>query len=104
MILENKILNEKYNVNSVHSSKEIKSLAQNFKNNIKLIVAKKNSILLAGGIIFIVESVMHLQYFGATEIGRKLGASDLIIQYCLDLCRKNNIKVFDFGISSENNC
>ena len=103
MILENEILQKKYNVNAVHTEKEIQFLAENFRDNIKLIIATKNSEILAGGIVYMVDYVMHLQYFSANKKGATLGASDLVIKYCLDLCKKNKYKIFDFGISSENN-
>ena len=52
-------------------------------------------------VIFIVGEVMHLQYFSTNELGRKLAAGDLLIDYCIHKARRLGLSLFDFGISTE---
>ena len=101
--LVNKNLREKYGIKAVHSDEEISLLARELKENIKLIIAKKNSEILAGGIVYIVGHVMHLQYFSTNYNKPNSGAGDLVIKHCLDLCKRMNLKIFDFGSSTEKN-
>ena len=99
--LENARLLEKYNTLAVHNMQELTFLANSFPSNIHLYTVKTSSILLAGAVIFIVGEVMHLQYFSTNELGRKLAAGDLLIDYCIHKARRLGLSSFDFGISTE---
>ena len=84
----------------VHNVQELTFLANSFPSNIHLYTVKTSSILL-GSCYFIVGEVMHLQYFSTNELGRKLAAGDLLIDYCIHKARRLGLSSFDFGISTE---
>ncbi len=94
------VLETKYDAKPVHTAAEIKMLAARFPENIKLFAAFKNEKMLAGVIIYESSEVAHTQYIGASDEGKKTGALDLIIGYCLDEYYANK-HYFDFGISNE---
>lgn len=97
----NQVLNSKHNAQSVHTVEEMKYLMSKFPDNIKLYVAKQNSVVLAGTIIFESEFVAHTQYLANSERGKACGALDIVIDTLISDVYKNK-KYFDFGISNEN--
>lgn len=101
MAMENANLQKKYGVNAVHSVEEIELLRNRFPDNIRLYIAKREGELLAGGLTFENDGVVHLQYFAATSQGEILSAGDVLIEAILDYCEANAFSVFDFGISTE---
>ncbi len=72
-----------------------------FPNEIVLYVAKYKSEILAGSWVFITPAVVHTQYLAASDLGKKLGAEDLLIDWLISE-RFQAAKYFDFGISTEN--
>lgn len=99
-LLEN-ILKERHNVAPVHSYYEMQLLMNRFPNEIVLYVAKYKSEILAGSWVFITPAVVHTQYLAASDLGKKLGAEDLLIDWLISE-RFQAAKYFDFGISTEN--
>ena len=95
-------LYEKYGVNAVHTAEEMKMLASNFPNNIKLFCAKQNNNILGGALIYDSDTVAHAQYLSTNEEGRDKRALDLIITYLLNDYYKDK-RYFDFGVSTEKN-
>jgi hypothetical protein len=100
MSIEEVVLRSKYNVKPTHTSSEIASLAQKFPENIKLFAAYKDEMMLAGVIIYESKHFAHVQYSASSEIGAKMGASDVLMD-CLITQYSNGKKYFDFGISTE---
>ena len=100
MLLVKELLRRKHDVSPVHSVEEFNSLASRFPNNIKLFVAYRNEQQLAGLVTYENQNVIHAQYIGYTEQGRKLGATKLIYNYLINE-RSSNKKYFDFGISTK---
>ena len=98
--LEN-ILKERHNVSPVHSYVEMQLLMNLFPNEIALFVAKYKGEILAGSWVFITPVVVHTQYLAASDLGKKLGAEDLLIDWMISE-RFQTVKCFDFGISTEN--
>lgn len=100
MTIAAQVLETKYDARPVHSVAEIEMLAGRFPENIKLFAAHRDKEMLAGVIIYESSQVAHTQYIGATDEGKRTGALDSIISYCLDdyYVDKN---YFDFGISNE---
>ena len=90
----------KHGVLPVHTLSEMKSLMNNFPDNIKLYITTDGSEILAGVLCYLSSQVMHCQYISANERGKKTGAVDLIIKYLLDN-DASSIPFFDFGISNE---
>jgi Acetyltransferase (GNAT) domain len=84
MTIAAQVLETKYDARPVHSVAEIEMLAGRFPENIKLFAAHRDKEMLAGVIIYESSQVAHTQYIGATDEGKRTGALDSIISYCLD--------------------
>ena len=100
--LENEVLMRFHGAKAVHTGAELALLKSRFPENIKLYVAKLNGELLAGTVIFIYENLIHTQYMGSNEIGRKIGALDFLIGKLMEKYGETK-RYLDFGISNENN-
>lgn len=88
----------KYNLEPVHTWQEIEGLAQRFPNNIQLFCAYQKGELLAGAVIFSTPKVAHAQYIASSEIGQKIGASDLLFDYLIHQ-EYAHLDYFSLGIS-----
>jgi hypothetical protein len=100
MSIEETVLQSKYNVKPTHTSSEIKSLAQKFPENIKLFAAYKDKVMLAGVIVYESKAVVHTQYIASSDIGKKMGATELLLDSLITQYSSGK-KYFDFGISTE---
>lgn len=89
-----------YSKKPVHSLEEIQKLSDSFPNNIRLFCAYLNDLILGGTVLFIAESIVHVQYISANQRGKAVGALDLIFDKLInELFRSYSI--FDFGQSTE---
>lgn len=94
-------LNQKHNVNPVHSLKEIEYLASKFPDNINQYNVYLEDEILAGITIFKAGTVVKSQYGATTEKGQIFRALDfLFINLINDF--KDNFNFFDMGIVNEN--
>lgn len=93
-------LHEKYGLVPTHQLKEIQLLRSRFPKNIRLFVAERDSVILAGCVVYETEKVVHIQYIAASELGKKDGALDLMFEYLINEYYKNK-NYFDFGVSTE---
>jgi hypothetical protein len=100
MAITDQLLITKYQAHPVHTETEIKLLADRFPDNIKLFASYRESVMMAGVIIYESERVAHAQYIGAVEEGYKQGAVDCIINYLIS-DYYNQKRFFDFGVSTE---
>lgn len=100
MNLEQELLKKKYNLKPTHSTEELKKLAQQFPEHIKLYAVYEQDQMIAGVIIFETQVVAHCQYIGATERGKLIGGLDILIDYLLTTIYPNK-RYFSFGISTE---
>ena len=99
-ILE-KRLQGKYNAAPVHSIEEMTLLKSRFPENIKLFcVADNNGEILGGVVLFITDNVVHMQYSGTTEEGRRISALDYLYEELINN-RFAGKEYFDFGTSVE---
>jgi hypothetical protein len=99
-ILQNN-LKEKYNTTPVHTLQEISYLSQKFQEEIKLYTVKDpNKKIVAGSVVFLTPTVVHIQYIAANEDGMEAGAIDLLVDYIIN--KYPDKKYFDYGISTEN--
>lgn len=89
-----------HNAVPAHSAEELKYLVDQFPNNINLHVVEKDGEIIAGILWFIFETFAHSQYICSSELGRKLGAVDLIIASMLDDQSKKKRNFLSFGRSS----
>ncbi|MFZ0010307.1 MAG: GNAT family N-acetyltransferase, partial [Halobacteriota archaeon] len=83
-----------------HTSSEIASLAQKFPENIKLLAAYKDEIMLAGVIIYESGPVAHAQYIASSDTAKKMGVADLVFDSIITHYSTGK-KYFDFGVSTE---
>jgi hypothetical protein len=99
-LLEQTLLSQ-YNSKPVHSLTEIEKLATCFPNNIKLFIAKKNDVLLAGTVLFENSQIVHTQYLANSQEGRSIGALDFVLDTLINKVYQDK-KYFDFGTSNQN--
>jgi hypothetical protein len=83
----------------VHSYEEISYLKGCFPEHIKLYGCYRQHEMLAGVVIFETSQVARSQYIAASELGKKLGALDLLFMELLDNIYKSH-SYFDFGSSN----
>jgi hypothetical protein len=93
-------LEQRYATRPVHSLPEIDVLRQRFPDSIKLYVARKDTEILAGAVIYESDIVAHVQYIASSEKGRTFGALDKLFMDLLTGPYRNKT-YFDFGISNE---
>lgn len=96
------VLTEHHEVNPVHNEFEIDYLKARFPNNIKVYAAFHHDEIVSACVTFETASVVHTQYLASNRLGRDIRALDMLIDYVI--CESSAYaKVFDFGISNENN-
>ena len=94
------VLEERHQVKPVHTGTELRYLADLHPKNIKLYAALSDSEMVAGVVVYETENVAHTQYLANSQVGRTMGALDVIIDHLVkvEYCHK---KYVDFGISTE---
>jgi hypothetical protein len=95
------VLRSQHNAAPVHSREEIGFLREKFPGNIKIYVARLAGKVLAGTVVYEIETIVHTQYLANSELGREIGALDLVIDNLLTVVYANK-RFFDFGVSNEN--
>ena len=98
-ILSNNLTN-KYQVKPVHTLHEIRLLQSRFPNNIRLTGAFLHGEMIGGILLYHTKQVVHSQYIAANDLGKELGAIDLIMHEILHQ-EKMEQTYFDFGKSTE---
>ena len=99
--LENQVLMEHHNKKAVHTADELRLLHSRFPNQIQLWTAMKDNQMIAATLLFVSDQVVHTQYMASNDIGRQMGALDLLIAEMISKSKEQNKRYFDFGISSE---
>lgn len=94
-------LKQRHGANPVHTTEEIKSLAAQHPDNIRLFTALSIAgEMLAGVVIFETVTVAHAQYIAGTDKGFEAGALDGLFDFLIK--SYTPLKTyFDFGISTE---
>ncbi len=100
--LENQVLEKRHNTKAVHTAKELELLKSKFPEQIRLFFAMQGQTLLAANLLFEYKNVVHTQYMASNDLGRNIGALDLLIAEQLNQY-KDSKKYFNFGISTEEN-
>lgn len=90
----------KFSVLPVHTLAELNTLIARFPNNIKIFGALKNDELLSGALVYDFGHIVHTQYLGASDEGRKVGALDFVLNELISKTYSDK-KYFSFGISTE---
>ncbi len=93
------VLMQKHGVRPVHTVEELAPLMSKFPENIKLFVSYRQEEMMAGIIIYESANVAHGQYAANSQLGRSIGAQDIIEDYLLNNYYQNK-RYFDFGIST----
>lgn len=96
-------LERKYGVKPVHTYAELLDLCCRFPDQIEFKAIKDDDGLLAGLILFHINSVVHTQYIASKPRAHELGALDLLIEETINESARKRFKYFDFGISNEEN-
>jgi hypothetical protein len=94
-------LAEKYDTRPVHTAAELQLLASRFPEQIRLFAWTLDGRMEAGVLVFDTGRVVHTQYIGASELGRRSSAPDVILDHLINE-RFRDKPYFDFGISTEN--
>lgn len=96
-----RVLSSEHDVKPTHTVDEITYLKSKFSDNIKLFASYKDGAIISGCVLFINQKVVHTQYLFNNELGRELGALDLLIDELINKYLDESL-YFDFGISTEN--
>lgn len=94
------VLAKNHNVTPVHTMAEMQLLMSRFPQQIKLFLVRKDESIVAGCLVFVMRHVAHIQYIAANEVGRELGALDLLFRHLINE-RYKQMSYLDFGISTE---
>lgn len=95
------VLSERHGATPVHTLDEISLLARLFPDEVLLVSAWLGEELVAGGVMFCMGPVMHLQYSASSVVGRKVGGTDVVIEAGIQAAAAAGYRYFDFGISTE---
>jgi hypothetical protein len=95
-------LASRFGLKPVHQLEEIILLASRFPNKLTLQIAKKNNEILAGTVLFDYGHCLHAQYIAANEVGKNLGATDLLFSEIL-IETSQKYRFFSFGVSNTRN-
>lgn len=89
----------RFGVPPVHSLTEIEKLAAVFPENIKLFTAYENSIMKAGAVMFLTETVAHFQYSSGSDDRTDTAALDILFD-CI-IRKYSDKRYVSFGSASE---
>ena len=93
-------LQERYQLNPVHTVEEIKMLHQRFPQYVQLTVVKEGNHIVGGTVLYEFEHVVHSQYIATNNRGRDIHALDYLFSIVIPNSLRDH-SFFDFGISTE---
>jgi hypothetical protein len=93
-------LQARHGAHPVHTLDEIRLLAERFRQQISLRLARWEGRVVAGLVLFDTPTVRHLQYMAADEQGRRCAALDVLLEQAIAGAQAES-KWFDFGHSNE---
>ena len=91
----------KRNITPVHSQDEINLLQSRFPQQIQSVAVFADNEVVAGGVVYLVNEVVHLQYASASPKGEDMYAGDFLYSLFIHTLFPEH-RYFDFGISTEN--
>src|SRR5258707_1320578 len=94
-------LARKFNLRPVHSVAEMRKLHSLVPDNIEFVVARLNSEVVAGVILFMTPRVIHAEYIASNEIAHEVCALDAVFEHCIKRARESAARYFSFGVSTE---
>jgi len=83
-----------------HSLAEISYLHDQFPDQVLLLTAKLGSTLVAGNLFFVEGPVLQARYTATTEEGRKVSATDLVIERGIALAAEQGCEYYSMGTST----
>ena len=93
-------LSRRHGASPSHSLEEIKMLHDLFPDDILLMAAKIDDVLVGGIVLFLGGPVMKAQYTATTDEGRATFALDPVIEQAIELARERGCRFFDFGTNT----
>jgi hypothetical protein len=97
-ILSDNLL-QKHDAKPVHTLEEITLLNNRFPDNVLLVSATKDGVMVGGIVAYVTSQVVHTQYISATQEGKRMGAVDAAVDFLLHGFQKQ--RYLDFGKSTE---
>ncbi|MBN1332441.1 MAG: GNAT family N-acetyltransferase [Synergistales bacterium] len=94
------VLMERHGVLPVHTYREMNCLMMRFPGQIRLVCCYLGDEMIGGVIVYLTDTVAHLQYIAINEKGRRYFALDMMIHHLMEVFSKDR-KYLDFGISTE---
>jgi hypothetical protein len=95
-----KNLEQNHGVKPVHSLDEIHYLHEKFPDNIKLYLVQKDDKTFGGTVLYLMDTIIHVQYISASEEGKFNGSLDLLFSELINN-KYASVPIFDFGQSTE---
>lgn len=92
-------LQAKYGLQPTHDASELALLAGRFPARVKLVGGYLGERLMGGVVLYLTDTVCHVQYIASTEEGRQHGVVDLCVHEAITRFAGKR-RWFDFGIST----
>jgi hypothetical protein len=96
----NQDLMDRHQTRALHNLAQFSYLIESFPEHIKLYSACLQDEILAGTVLFFHKQVAHAQYIFGSERGRKMGATDGLIDFLIGELPKCGIDKFSLGTST----
>ena len=93
-------LSTKHGAAPFHTWPQMQRLQESFPEQIECVAGTLDGAVVAGVLLFHTAQVVHAQYIGSNDRGYDTCAVDLILQECLDECRRRGIRYFSLGNST----
>ncbi len=93
-------LADRHGVEPAHSWSEISELSFRFPDEILFVLGESGGEPLGGAVAWLFPTVLHAQYIGTNEQGRKNCVLDAVFEHLIAIAKEKGLW-FSFGISSE---
>jgi hypothetical protein len=90
----------RHDATPTHSLAEIEYLHEQFPSEVFLLTAKLGDTLIAGNLFFIEGPVLQARYTATTDEGRKVSATDLVIEHGIGLAAARGCEYYSMGTST----
>ena len=91
---------KKYSTRPTHSLKELKYLKKLLPKSIKLILTKKNNLIIGGTLLFLLNKKISLVFYNIIdEKFRNTQLASFQLFNCMKITKNLGLKIIDFGVS-----
>jgi lipid II:glycine glycyltransferase (peptidoglycan interpeptide bridge formation enzyme) len=94
-------LSRKHGQKPVHTLDEIRLILGLCPENLDWIVAHQGDESIAGAVLFLTSTVVHVQYGSSSARGYELGALEMVYYKAIEYAQGIGKKYFSFGISTD---